>query len=78
MDTGEKLLLAISSELDLIGELVKYYGAIPEDKRTLSDITTRQRLVTVGNSLRRIVNRVEQDVEYRLGVVDGHVQVVKD
>lgn len=78
MDTGEKLLLAMNSELDLISELVKYYGAIPEKDQTLGDITTRQRLITVGNSLRRIVNRVEQDVEYRLGVVDGHVQVVKD
>lgn len=78
MDTADKILLAINSELDLIGELVKYYEAIPEDKQTLGDITARQRLVTVGNSLRRIVNRVEQDVEYRLGVVDGHVRVVKD
>lgn len=78
MDTADKILLAINSELDLIGELVKYYEAIPEKDQTFATISAQKRLITVGNSLRRIVNRVEQDVEYRLGVVDGKVQVTKD
>lgn len=77
MDTGDKLLLSMKSELDLINELIKYVDG-QGDKAEMADVMMRARLVTLGNSLARVINRVEHDVEYRLGVKDGQVTVLRD
>ena len=65
MDTGDKLLLAINSEISLLSEIVKYIDGKGENI-TMAEAYFRARLITLSISLNRITSRVERSLKTRL------------
>jgi hypothetical protein len=75
------VLEALKEEIDLLDEIEMYYKEMQkkeEDKMSLGDLTYMHRVGERRMMLKRIVNRVENGVSYRLGVKEGKVKIIAE
>jgi hypothetical protein len=76
---AKDVLEAIKEEIELLKELELYYKEQDKnDKLALGDKMYLSRLEERKNMLRRIVNRVENNVDYKLGVKEGKVRIIAE
>lgn len=75
------VLEAIKEEIELLNELELYYKDQEKtqgDKMSLGDRMYLSRLEERKWMLKRIVNRVENNVDYKLGVKEGKVRIIAE
>lgn len=75
------VLEALKEEIDLLHELELYYKEKKKnDEKSLSlgDMMYVDRLEERKWMLKRIVNRVENNTSYRLGVKEGKVRIIAE
>ena len=78
---AKDVLEALKEEIDLLHELEMYYKEKEKnnaDSLSLGDKMYLYRLEERKWMLKRIVNRVENNVDYKLGVKDGKVRIIAE
>lgn len=76
---AKDLLEALKEEIELLKELELYYKEQEKSNNlALGDKMYLLRLEERKNMLKRIVNRVENNVDYKLGVKEGKVRIIAE
>lgn len=74
---AQDVLEAIKEEIELIDEIVKWLDEQEKkEELKLGDSMYRTRLKDQRSSYRRIVNRVDKGLHYRLGIKEGKVSII--
>jgi hypothetical protein len=78
---AKDVLEALKEEIELLNELELYYKEqekTNKDNMSLGDKMYLHRLEERKWMLKRIVNRVENNVDYKLGIKDGKVRIIAE